>query len=118
MAEADALRRARRPAEAIELLSGFVESGDRRASLAAFTLGKMYAEDLRDPARAARSFERAMALGLPGGLDEEAQARAVECFAKAGANDETARAAARYEARFPGGRHLDRVREWNGASSR
>jgi transmembrane sensor len=118
MAEADALRKEGRSGEAVTILRGLVDSGDRRASLAAFTLGKIHAEELHDPALAGRWFERAIALGLPGGLDEEAQARAVECFAKAGAKDETARAAARYEARFPTGRHLARVREWNGASSR
>ena len=112
MTQADALRRQGRPTEAATTLRALSDSGDRRAPLAAFTLGKIHAEDLHDPAGSARWFERAIALGLPSGLDEEAHARAVECYARAGMRADTARAAARYEARFPQGRHLARVKEW------
>ncbi len=112
MASADAARRAGRPREAASILSALVDKKDARAPLAAFTLGKIHAEDLGDHATAAIWFERAIAFGLPRGLDEEAQARAVESHAKAGRRTEAARAAARYEASFPSGRHLERVRSF------
>jgi transmembrane sensor len=112
MSDADALRRAGRPAEAATLLRAVVDEGDRRAPLAAFTLGKLHAEELRNPAAAARWFERAASLGLPSGLDEEAEARAVECYARAGLRDDATRAADRYQRRFPEGRQLARVKGW------
>lgn len=113
MARADALRGSGRSSEAVTLLRDVVDAGDRRAPLAAFTIGKVHAEDLGDPSGGARWFERAIALGLPSGLDEEAHARAVECFARAGARVDAARAARQYESRFPEGRHLARVKEWS-----
>ncbi len=109
---ADALRRAGSPREAVSVLRSVVDAHDGRSPLAAFTIAKIHAEDLRDPAEAARSFEQAIILGLPAGLDEEAQARAVESFARAGQRAEVARAAKRYESRYPAGRHLTQVREW------
>jgi transmembrane sensor len=114
MTRADTLRRSGKSSDAVAVLREVVDAArDGRAPLAAFTIGKIHAEDLRDPAGAAPWFERAITLGLPSGLDEEAQARAVECFARAGSRADTARAAKRYEARFPEGRHLARVKEWS-----
>lgn len=112
MDRADAQRRAGQSRDAVTTLRGVVDGGDRRASLAAFTLAKIHAEDLGDALSAAKWFDRAIALGLPAGLDEEAHARAVESYARAGARAEASRARTRYEARFPGGRHLSRVKEW------
>ena len=110
MASADAARRAGRSREAVSILSALVDKKDGRSSLAAFTIGKIHAEDLGDHATAAIWFERAIAFGLPRGLDEEAYARAVESHARAGRRVDAARAAARYETTFPNGRHLERVR--------
>lgn len=112
MARADAARREGRPREAASILSAMVEAHDARASLAAFTLGKLHAEDLGDARNAAAWFERAFALGLPAGLDEQALARAVESHARAGSKSQAARVATQYEARFPRGRHLENVRGW------
>jgi transmembrane sensor len=109
---ADTLRRAGAPRDAVTALRPVVAAHDGRSPLAAFTIAKIHAEDLHDPASAARSFEQAIALGLPAGLDEEAHARAVESFAGAGQRAEVARAARRYESRYPAGRHLTQVREW------
>jgi transmembrane sensor len=113
LSHADALRRSGKPSDAVTVLREVAATSDRRAPLAAFTIGKIHAEDLHDAAGGARWFERAISLGLPSGLDEEAHARAVECFARAGSRAEAARAARRYEARFPEGRHLARVKEWS-----
>ena len=112
MTRADAARREGRPREAVGILSAMVEAHDARASLAAFTLGKLHAEDLGDARTGATWFERAFALGLPTGLDEQALSRAVELHARAGAKAQAARVAAHYEARFPHGRHLEDVRGW------
>jgi transmembrane sensor len=112
MTRADAARRDGRPRDAVALLRKVVARRDGEGALAAFTIAKIEAEDLGDPAAAATWFEQAAGLGLPSGLDEEALARAVESYAKANRMSEAARAARRYEARFPNGRHLERVRSW------
>ena len=113
MTRADALRRSGNSSGAVTVLREVVDAGEGRAPLAAFTIGKIDAEDLHDASGAARWFERAIALGLPSGLDEEAHARAVECFARAGSRADVTRAARRYETRFPEGRHLAQVKEWS-----
>ena len=112
MARADLARREGRPRDAITLLTKIVETRSGESALAAFTAGKVYAEDLGDPTTAASWFQRAIDLGLPSGLDEDALARTVESLAKAGRKADAVRARDRYEARFPNGRHLGRVREW------
>jgi transmembrane sensor len=110
-ADADAARKAGRSRDAVAILKGAVEASDRPA-LAAFTIGKIHAEELREPAASATWFERAIHLGLASGLEEDAYARVAECHGQAGHADEAARAAARYEAKFPSGRHLARVQRW------
>jgi transmembrane sensor len=112
MDHADAARRAGRPREAVAILASIVEDADPRSAIAAFTIGKVHAEELGDPAGAASWFERASRLGLPAALDEDAHARVVECYARAGRNADAARAASSYEAKFPDGRHLARVKRW------
>jgi transmembrane sensor len=113
MAEADTARRAGRPRDAVALLTQVVAKHDRDAALAAFTIAKIEAEDLGAPGTAAIWFERATTLGLPSGLDEEALARAVESYAKANRRSEATRLAQQYEAKFPNGRHQERVRSWS-----
>jgi transmembrane sensor len=113
MARADAARREGHPRDAVALLIKVVAKKGPQAPLAAFTLAKIEADDLGDAASAATWFERAASLGLPSGLDEEALARAVESSAKAGRRADATRLAHRYEAKFPNGRHLERVRSWS-----
>ncbi len=112
MAQADAARRAGQPREAIAILTSVVEHDEPGAALAAFTVGKIHSEELGDPGMGASWFERAIRLGLPAGLDEDAHARVVECLGRAGRTEEAARAAVRYETNFPTGRHVGRVRRW------
>jgi transmembrane sensor len=111
LARADAARRANRPREAAAILASVADGGGPQSALASFTLGKVLADDLGDPSAAAAVFRRAVALGLPAALDEEAHARIVDCCARAGRRGEAATAARAYEAKYPHGRHLDRVRE-------
>lgn len=112
MARADAARAAGEPKEALAILASVVDDHDPTAPLAAFTMGKIHSETLGDPMNGAVWFERAIRLGLPAGLDEDAHARVVECYGAAGRADDAAHAAAKYEAMFPSGRHLPRVRRW------
>lgn len=112
MARADAARAAGDPNEALAILKTVVDDHEPNAPLAAFTMGKIHSETLGDATTGAEWFERAIRLGLPAGLDEDAHARVAECYGRAGRVDDAARAAAKYEAMFPSGRHLARVRRW------
>jgi len=87
---------------------------DPRAPLAAFTLGRVHLEDLGAPRDAAQAFARARALAADGPLAEDALAREVEAWSRAGEN-ETARArAATYIQRYPQGRRVHAVRRFGG----
>lgn len=74
---ADVARLSGHAGDAIPLLERIVREHptDGRAALAAFTLGKLYGSN---PQAAASMFERAIQLGLPGGLKGDARARWVE----------------------------------------
>jgi transmembrane sensor len=109
---ADVARLSGHPADAVAPLERIVEAyqGDGRASLAAFTLGRLHLDVLAQPALAASDFERALRLGAPSDLREDAHARLVEARARAG-DDAGARAAAQdYLRLFPDGRHAEQVR--------
>lgn len=110
MGQADLARAEGRAADAAHLLERVIaeHTGDAKASLAAFTLGRLELERER-PADAARAFERALSLGLPETLREDALARAVEAWARAGQTERAASAAARYRLLYPDGHHpIDR----------
>lgn len=85
---------------------------DPRAALGAFTLGRIAFDDLDDPARAATAFSRALAIGLPRALAEDAWARLVEAQLRRGDRAAAEAAAREYAERFPGGRYRERVRRW------
>ena len=87
---------------------------DPRAPLAAFTLGRVRLEDLGAPRDAALAFARALELAPDGPLAEDALAREVEAWSRAG-ETETARArAVAYSRRYPDGRRLRAVRRFGG----
>jgi transmembrane sensor len=111
-AAADEARRTGQSKQAVGILERMVNEHDARSAMAAFTLGKVYADDLGDPASGATWFDRAQTLGLPQGLDEDALARSVECYRRSGQRERAQNAATRYEAHYPEGRHLARVRRW------
>jgi transmembrane sensor len=102
----DVARAAGRPAQAAAALSRLLERHPRseQAALAALTLGRLQLDALGDPRAAARSLRRALELGLPEALSEDALARLVHACAKAGDSACTARAAQQYRERFPRGR--------------
>ncbi len=107
LALADVARLSGHPSEAVAPLERALAAypGDRRASLAAFTLGRVYFDQLGRPADAARSFRSCLQLGAPTALQQNAYSRLVEAHRRSG-NLGSARAAAReYLDRFPDGRY-------------
>jgi transmembrane sensor len=112
LALADVARLSAHPADAVAPLERVVSDhpSDSRASLAAFTLGRVRLDSLRAPAAAAQAFEKAIALGLPGGLAEDAYAHVAEARAEAG-DEAGARAAfGEYARRFPNGARRGELR--------
>ncbi len=114
LALADVARLSGHPAEAVAPLERILSrhAGDRRASLAAFTLGKLELDTLGRPSAAARAFERCLSLGAPRGLEEDLQARLVEARGRSGDRAGARAAAVRYRKDFPQGRHLDALEQW------
>ena len=82
---ADTARLSGHPALSVEPLTRIVGeyASDRRAALAAFTLGRVHQEQLHDAPSAARAFELAIRLGVSGELLEAARARRVDACSAA-----------------------------------
>lgn len=104
----DVARLSRHPADAAALLRRLLarHARDPRAPSAAFTLGWVLMNELGRPREAAQAFAKAEALAPFGNLAEDAMARTVEAWLRAG---DRARAKAefeRYRSRNPRGRHL------------
>lgn len=108
---ADIARLSGHPAAAIAPLQRLVAEHHKspQAALGAFTLGRLRMDTLGDAIAAAQDFELAIAMGLPSALSEDAHARAVEAFARAGDAAEARRAADRYRGAFPDGRRRAKV---------
>ena len=85
LADADRLRAAGDPAGAAAVLEKAIATGrsDEPAGLAAFTLGRLYLDQLGAPDRAATAFGKVIAIGAPRSLLEDAYARRVEALVKA-----------------------------------
>lgn len=86
--------------------------GEASASLTEFSLGRLYLDALDNPALAAVHIGRAVALGLPAALSEDARARLVEASARAGDLRAARAAAAQYHGLYPNGRHAPDVDRW------
>ena len=82
---------------------------DPQAPLAAFALGRLQLDTLDAPAPGARALERALALGLPQSLREDARARLVEAYTRAGDAGAARAAGQAYLREFPDGRYRARV---------
>ncbi len=108
---ADVARLSGHPADAVAPLERILadHANDARAGLAAFTLGRLELDTLGHPARAARAFERAIALGT---LVEDAYARLVEARAKAGDRAGAQAAFDAYVRAFPNGGRSRAMRRW------
>lgn len=99
---------------AVDPLSRVVRehAADRRAAVAALTLGRLQLDALDAPAEACDSLERALTLDLPAHLREVALARLVEAQRRAGRGERARELAGEYLERFPDGRNAARIRAW------
>ena len=113
MLAADVARLSRHPGEATRYLSrvsdGFPR--DKRAALAAFTLGRVLLEDLGQSGRAADAFRRAQQLAPRGPLASDALAREADAAQRAGQADRARRLAAHYVELYPDGPQALRLRK-------
>lgn len=105
LALADVARRSGHPARAVEplelLLRRYPDDAD--AALGAFTLGRLWADALGEPAAAAEAFELALRSRLPSTLVPDALGRLALAHRAAGANAAAAAAATRYLDAYPDG---------------
>jgi transmembrane sensor len=112
MLAADVARLSGHPEQAIAPLRRLCDRhpGDRRAPVAAFTLGRVLLDDLGRANEAAAAFEKARVLWPRGPLAEDALAREADAWARAGHTDRARAIAEQYLARYPAGRHADVLR--------
>lgn len=112
----DVARLSRHPHEAVAPISRMLVRfpKDPRAPLAAFTLGLVYMQELGRAADAARSFAQARALDPAGLMAEDALARQVEAWFRAGDSAQAHSMAKEYLRLYPQGRRLQAVRHHGG----
>jgi transmembrane sensor len=113
---ADVARLSGHPREAVPPLERVLarHESDPRAPLAAFTLGRLYLEELGQPTEAAASFARVPLLDPRGELLEAAWALEVEALSRAG-NVERARVRAEaFLEAYPSSPRSRLVRRWGG----
>jgi len=112
---ADVARLSGHPQDAVAPLQRVSErSRDARAGLAALMLGRLRLDELDEPRRAAADLARALDLGLPGTLEQDARARIVQAYGRAGMREQARAAAAEYHRRFPRGARAEEVERWSG----
>jgi transmembrane sensor len=111
---ADAARLSDHPKEAATYLNRVVEAhaDDSRANLAAFTLGRLYLDQLDRPAEAAKEF--AWVREKPGPLSENALAHEVEAWSRAGDLARARALALEYRAAYPNGERAKAVAKLGG----
>jgi transmembrane sensor len=113
---ADVARLGGHPETAVVPLSKVISahSGDSRAPLAAFTLGRTLLDQLGRPREAAQAFATARRLDPRGALTQDALAREVESWSRAGEATLAHERAAEYVERYPKGRRLVAVKRLGG----
>lgn len=113
---ADVARLSGHPEAALRYLNRVARRHPRHQSapLAAFTAGRVLLDSMGRPARAAREFHRAGRLDPPEPLAEDALAREVEAWSRAGDTERASEAARRYMARYPNGRRARAVQRYGG----
>jgi transmembrane sensor len=109
---ADVARLDGQPQRAVELLRKLCARfpHDRRAPVAAFTLGRVLLDDLGRLEEAAIAFEQASALWPSGPLAESALARAVDAYERSGRVERAESLAKLSLSRFPRGRYAHDMR--------
>jgi transmembrane sensor len=113
---ADVARLSGNPQLAVPRLERVVRAhaGDSRAPLAAFTLGRTLLDGLGRPREAADAFARARRLSPSGALAQDALAREVESWSRAGEASLAHQRALDYLKLYPGGRREKAVRYHGG----
>jgi transmembrane sensor len=113
---ADVARLSRHPEQAVTFLKIVIKrhSQDPRAPLASFTLGRVLLDYLGRPREAADAFAEARAHNPSGALAEDALAREVEGWSRAGELDRARARAEEYLKRYPKGRRVSAVRRHAG----
>ncbi len=113
---ADTARLAGHAREAVPYLERVLRDfkADPRASLAAFSLGRVLMSSLGRPGEAAGYFERARALAREPSLAEDALAREVEALARAGQAERAHRRAEDYLRLYPNGQRTSAVKTFGG----
>jgi transmembrane sensor len=116
MEAADAARLSGHPEAATEYLQAVLEHhrSSPLAPLAAFTLGRLLLDRLGRPREAAESFAAARELAPQGSLAEDALAREVEAWSKAGEGIVARQRAQTYLRRYPQGRRRRAVQLFGG----
>jgi transmembrane sensor len=111
---ADAARLSGHPAEAVPYLERLLRghARDPRASLAAFTLGRVLLDELGRPSEAVDAFALARSSGGP--LAEDALAREVEALSRAGEVTRSREQALLYRRLYPNGRRAKAVSRFGG----
>jgi transmembrane sensor len=114
--QADRERLAGRAEAGVELLRRLLRDhgDDPRAPLAAFTLGRVLLIDLARPQEAAVAFAEVRRLSAGGPFAEDALAREVEAWSKAGQAARARERAQEYLREYPGGRRASAVRAMGG----
>lgn len=113
---ADTARLAGHPEAAVDYLQRALaaDPDDARAPLAAFTLGRVYLYELGRPRDAAEAFARARELDPRSSVAEDALAREVEAWSRAGVDERAREAAELYLARYPDGHWRRTVKRYGG----
>ncbi len=112
MLAADVARLSGNPAQAVPHLQAVVQRfpTDPRAPVAAFTLGRVYLDNLGQPAEAAAAFRRTRTSWPRGPLAQDAWAREVAAWQRAGQSSEAAQTARQYLERHPQGAHAETMK--------
>lgn len=113
---ADVARLGGHPDRAIQPLERVVgkHPRDSRAPLAAFTLGRTFLDQLGRPREAAAAFATARRLAPEGAMAQDALAREVESWSRAGEASLARSRAEEYVSTYPHGRRLAAVRRLGG----
>jgi transmembrane sensor len=108
-------RRSGHPGEAVASLQRLLDRHPRdpRAAYAAFILGRVLLEELDRPREAAAAFARVEVLDPKTPLLQDALAREVESWARAGDPDRVRQSAGAYLRRYPDGRRVEEVRRYS-----
>jgi transmembrane sensor len=113
MLAADVARLSGHPEQAVQPLRSLCDwhATDRRAPVAAFTLGRVLVDDLGRPVEAAAAFQKARFLWPAGPLAEDALAREADAWQRAGRTERARQIAGQYFDRYPQGRHVAALRK-------